>query len=111
MFDALTSQIGAAFLLALLGGAHCAGLCGGFVGALQLTRSPQLSPGARAFGYHAGRLTSYTLAGLVSGALGGAAYASEVLPVQVFLLGAGSAMLLVIGASLLGRRKWLTRLE
>jgi sulfite exporter TauE/SafE len=111
MFDAVTSQIGAAFLLALLGGAHCAGMCGGFVGALQLTRAPQLSPGALAFGYHAGRLTSYTLAGLVAGGIGGAAYASEILPVQVFLLGAGSAMLLVIGASLLGRRKWLTRLE
>jgi uncharacterized protein len=111
MFDALTSQIGAAFLLALLGGAHCAGMCGGVVGALHLTRSPHLSAATLAFGYHAGRLTSYTLAGLGAGILGGAAYASDILPVQVFLLGAGSAMLLLIGASLLGRREWLKRLE
>jgi uncharacterized protein len=111
MLDAVTTQIGAAFLLALLGGVHCAGMCGGFVGALQLKRVPQLSAAALSLGYHAGRLTSYALAGFVAGTLGGAVYASDVLPLQVFLLFLGSAMLLAIGASLLGRRAWLARLE
>jgi sulfite exporter TauE/SafE len=111
VLDALSTQIGAAFLLALLGGAHCAGMCGGFVGALQLHRAPQLSAATLSFGYHAGRLTSYTLAGLAAGTLGGAVYATDVLPLQVLLLCAGSAMLLAIGASLLGKRAWLARLE
>lgn len=111
MLDALTAQIGAAFLLALLGGAHCAGMCGGFVGALQLNRTPQLSAATLSFGYHAGRLTSYTLAGLLAGTVGGAVYATDVLPLQVVLLFAGSAMLLAIGAAMLGKRAWLARLE
>jgi hypothetical protein len=111
VLDALTTQIGAAFALALLGGVHCAGMCGGFVGALQLHRAPQLSATALSFGYHAGRLTSYTIAGLVAGLIGGAAFSSDVLPLQVLLLCAGSAMLLAIGASLLGKRSWLARLE
>lgn len=109
--DALTAQVGAAFLLALFGGVHCAGMCGGFVGALQWRRSPRLSSAALSFGYHAGRLTSYTVAGLLAGAVGGAVYATDILPLQVVLLFAGSAMLLAIGASLLGRRPWLPRLE
>jgi hypothetical protein len=111
VLDALTAQIGAAFLLALLGGAHCAGMCGGFVGALQMNRAPQLSAATLSFGYHAGRLTSYTLAGLLAGMVGGAVYATDILPLQVVLLFAGSAMLLAIGAALLGKRAWLARLE
>lgn len=111
MLDALTAQVGAAFLLALLGGAHCAGMCGGFVGALQLNRKPQLSAATLSFGYHAGRLTSYTLAGLLAGTLGGAVYATDVLPLQIVLLFLGSAMLLAIGAAMLGKRAWLARLE
>jgi len=111
VLDALTTQLGAAFLLALLGGVHCAGMCGGFVGAMQLKRSAQVHPATLATGYHAGRLTSYAFAGSIAGALGGAVYASDVLPLQLLLLGAGSAMLLVIGASLLGKHAWLARLE
>jgi len=111
MVAALATQIGAAFALALLGGVHCAGMCGGFVGALQIRRAPQLSATTLSLGYHGGRLTSYTLAGLVAGTLGGAVYATDVLPLQVLLLLAGSAMLLAIGASLLGKRGWLARLE
>jgi len=111
MLDALTTQIVAAFALAVFGGVHCVGMCGGFVGALQMHRAPRLPAAALSFGYHAGRLTSYTMAGLVAGVVGGAAYASDVLVVQVVLLCVGSAMLLAIGASMLGKRSWLRRLE
>jgi sulfite exporter TauE/SafE len=111
MFDLLTTQAIAAFTLALLGGLHCAGMCGGFVGALQVNR-PRNVPAARlAAGYHLGRITSYTLAGALVGLLGGQLYAADVLPMQIALLVAGSAMLLLIGASLLGRSAWLKQLE
>jgi uncharacterized protein len=101
----------AAFTLALLGGLHCAGMCGGFAGALQVHR-PRAVPAARlAAGYHLGRVTSYVLAGALVGLIGGQLYAADVLPVQIGLLLVGSAMLLVIGASLLGRSAWLKRLE
>lgn len=105
------TQALAALMLSLLGGLHCAGMCGGFVGALQMNRPPRVSSARLAAGYHAGRLSSYTLAGALAGALGGSLYAAEVLPVQVALLVAGSAMLLVIGATMFGRSRWLKRIE
>lgn len=106
-----TTEAVAAFTLALLGGLHCAGMCGGFVGAIHVHR-PKDVPAARlAAGYHAGRITSYTLAGALVGTLGGALYAADVLPLQIALLVAGSLMLLAIGATLFGRGAWLKRLE
>lgn len=111
MLDLLTTQAIAAFALAALGGLHCAGMCGGFIGALQINR-PRGVPAARlAAGYHAGRIASYSAAGALAGALGGALYAADVLPVQVALLAIGSVMLLAIGASMFGRGAWLKRIE
>jgi hypothetical protein len=111
MLDLLTTQALAAFMLALLGGLHCAGMCGGFVGALQVNRPRGVSAARLAAGYHVGRISSYTLAGALVGTLGGALYAADVLPVQIVLLVAGSLMLLAIGASLFGRAAWLKRIE
>ncbi|HEU0204018.1 MAG TPA: sulfite exporter TauE/SafE family protein [Burkholderiaceae bacterium] len=107
----LTTQILAAFTLSLLGGLHCAGMCGGFVGALQLNRPPAVSATRLSLGYHSGRIVSYTLAGGLAGGIGGALFASDVLPIQILLLLVGSVMLLAIGASMLGQRTWLRRLE
>ncbi len=109
--DFPTTEALAAFTLSLLGGMHCAGMCGGFVGALQFHRPPQVSAARLAAGYHVGRVASYTMAGALVGTLGGALYAVDVLPLQVGLLVAGSLMLLAIGASLFGRAAWLRRLE
>jgi sulfite exporter TauE/SafE len=64
-----------AFLVGLLGGVHCAGMCGGIVGAL----SNGLAPGIRSsrwrflsalLAYNGGRIISYSLAGLLLGLLG-----------------------------------------
>lgn len=111
MLDLLTTQAIAAFMLALLGGLHCAGMCGGFIGALQVNRPREVPASRLAAGYHLGRVTSYTLAGALVGLIGGQLYAADVLPVQIGLLLIGSAMLLVIGGALLGRSAWLKRLE
>jgi hypothetical protein len=107
----LAAQAFAAFSLALVGGLHCAGMCGGIVGALQLNRPPSVSAARLAAGYHAGRLASYAMAGLLAGTLGAALYAADVAPLQAALLGFGSLMLLAIGASMFGRRAWLKRIE
>lgn len=111
MLDALTAQLSAAFLLALLGGVHCAGMCGGFVGALQLNRPREVSAAQLALGYHGGRVTSYVAAGALAGAAGAALFAAQVLPLQVLLLAVGATMLLAIGASMFGARALLARLE
>lgn len=105
------TDMGAAFALALLGAVHCAGMCGGFVAAIQFNRAPQLSAGQLSFGYHVGRLTSYTAGGALIGALGGGLYASGVRPVQVLLLGAAGIALVAIGVMMMGHAKLLKRLE
>jgi sulfite exporter TauE/SafE len=105
------AEIVSAFSLALLGGLHCAGMCGGFIGALQLNRPTGVSAARLAFGYHAGRIASYTAAGAVLGALGGPLFTTDVLPIQVLLLAFGSAMLLAIGVTLLGSERWMKRIE
>lgn len=71
----------AAFLVGLLGGVHCVGMCGGIVGALCLGLEKNLNldrphqQNARAalpflLSYNAGRIASYTLAGLLMGSIG-----------------------------------------
>jgi sulfite exporter TauE/SafE len=111
MLDLVTTQAIAAFTLAALGGLHCAGMCGGFVGALQVNRPRTVSAARLALGYHAGRIASYSLAGALVGAIGGSLFAAEVLPLQIGLLAVGGAMLLAIGVSMFGRGAWLRRLE
>jgi sulfite exporter TauE/SafE len=108
---ALAAQCFAAFSLALLGGLHCAGMCGGIVGALQLNRPREVAAARLAAGYHTGRIISYSLAGLLAGTLGAALYAADVMPVQAALLAVGSVMLLAIGGSMFGRSAWLKRIE
>ncbi len=111
MFDLLWAQMFAAFTTALLGGLHCAGMCGGFVSALQVKRRARVPARTLAVGYHAGRITSYATAGALLGALGGAVYTRDVLPVQVGLLIVGGVLLLALGASLLGGNRWMRGLE
>jgi len=106
------AQAFAAFTTALVGGLHCAGMCGGFVGALQFNRPSGVSAARLALGYHAGRLSSYMAAGLMAGLFGGALYASQVAPLQAGLLVLGSLMLLLIGVSMFGLGgAWMKRIE
>ena len=107
----LLPQLTAAFLLSLLGGLHCAGMCGGFIGALQMNRPRDVPAAHLALGYHAGRISSYTAAGALVGLIGGGLYAADVLPVQIVLLIVGSLMLAAIAASMFGRSRWLKKIE
>ena len=88
------------FLVGLLGGTHCAGMCGGIVGALAVQ-----TPGGRpAFvihlAYNAGRIASYSIAGLLAGAIG--QVAGSLLPLQRGLYLVASLMLVAMGLYLLG---------
>ena len=63
-----------AFIVGLLGGVHCLGMCGGIVGALTLGQ-PQQNAATSGFwllqlGYNLGRILSYMLAGMIAGGLG-----------------------------------------
>jgi hypothetical protein len=68
----------AAFLVGLLGGTHCLGMCGGIVGALSSGLSGTVRESRWRYllaqlAYNAGRIGSYTLAGLLLGAMAGQA--------------------------------------
>lgn len=62
----------AAFLVGLMGGVHCVGMCGGIVGALTFGLPQPLSRG-RLLGfqlsYNLGRIISYTLGGVLLGGI------------------------------------------
>ena len=89
----------ALFLVGLLGGTHCVGMCGGIVGALSLGGAPRLS---LHLAYNLGRVTSYGLAGALVGAVGGALALSGQLPLRLALQVAASLMLVALGLYLLG---------
>jgi len=99
----------ALFIVGLLGAGHCAGMCGGIVGALSL-QGPQ---GAAAvpihLAYNFGRIASYGTAGLLAGLLGQAA--GNLMSLQYGLYLFASLMLVAMGFYLLGVTQSLAWLE
>ena len=90
----------ALFLVGLLGGTHCIGMCGGIVSALSMGAASRPS---LHLAYNAGRIVSYALAGAIAGALGGASLAlSDQLPVRVILFVLANLMLVALGLYLMG---------
>ncbi len=63
-----------ALLIGLLGSTHCIGMCGGIISALTFGIEPRVSISRRLslylLVYNAGRISSYTCAGAIAGALG-----------------------------------------
>jgi sulfite exporter TauE/SafE len=91
------------FSAGLLGGVHCAGMCGGIVGAvsMQLPRSRWLV--FYHLAYNSGRLLSYIIAGVIVGALGKSGLILKgILPVQQMLFALASVMLIAMGFYLAG---------
>ncbi|MDX1375503.1 MAG: sulfite exporter TauE/SafE family protein [Burkholderiales bacterium] len=123
--DALTASywaLPAAMLVTgLLSGVHCLGMCGGIVGAfggagtqatVALHARPVRREVARQLAFNGGRIASYTFAGALAGALGGAgAYVAGALSWQVALYVLANLMLILVGLYLAGALGWLARLE
>ncbi len=102
----------AVFLIGLLGGAHCIGMCGGIVSALTVRM-----PGARPapvllLAYNGGRILSYVAAGAAFGAIGSLGLLLDnVLPVQMTLYVLANLMLIGLGLYLTGFTRPLAVLE
>ncbi len=103
-----------AFIVGLLGGAHCIGMCGGIMGALTLAIPPEKRTFVRLtpllLSYNLGRILSYTLAGAIMGAIG------WWLAGQHHALGSGlrwaaGLMLIALGLYLANWWAGLTRIE
>lgn len=106
-----------AFLVGLLGSAHCFGMCGGIVGALTLglpaevrERPLRLLPYQLA--YNGGRILSYALAGALAGLLGQMTTELTGLPqAQAVLQGIAGAFMVLLGFYLAGWSQVLARVE
>lgn len=114
------------FLVGLLGSVHCAGMCGGIVGALSLAprrargngivitlRTVAVAPaGVQAAAYNAGRIASYMVAGFLAGGLAqGAASLSAVPALQGYAYVAANLLLVAFGLHLMGAWAGIAQLE
>jgi len=106
----------AVFLIGLLGGVHCAGMCGGIVSAFSLqmadaggSRTPAWSVH---LAYNLGRIASYVVAGTLIGALGSLGLLLDKwLPVQLGLYVAANLMMVALGLYLTGLTQTLAFTE
>lgn len=102
----MPALVATAFVVGLLGGVHCMAMCGGVVAALGLRRPGAGAPGGgvlRQLAYNGGRLTTYAALGGVAGALGALGLrAPDARPVQVALLVAANAIVVLLGLSVAG---------
>lgn len=112
-----TGSLAAAFLVGLLGGVHCIGMCGGIVGTLTAglpadTRASLTRIFPYQLAYNGGRIAGYTLAGALMGALG--TLMVEVIPLhyaQRALYAIAAVVMILLGLYLGGWWRALARLE
>lgn len=100
-----------AFLVGLLGGVHCVGMCGGIVTAFSLRRGG--APPAFGFhlAYNLGRIASYTAFGAIGGALGRGLSLTGVAQVQDGLYLLAQIVLILLGLYLAGWSSWVLVFE
>lgn len=95
--------LASAFLLGLLGSGHCLGMCGGLSSALGLNAAPRKQSlitkhtpfNLNVLAYNLGRISSYTLAGMIVGLFG--FWLSQQLAGLAFLRYASAIMLILMG--------------
>ena len=102
--------VAAAFAAGLLGGVHCAGMCGGIVGSLAIAaRGPAWR---RQLAFNGGRVASYALAGAAVGGLGELArYAGSALAIQATMFAMANVMMILLGLYIAGWGSAVLRLE
>ena len=106
----MESLVLTAFTMGLLGGVHCAAMCGGIVGAVSLRAG---RPGIRLqFSYNVGRILSYAAAGTLVGAFGSiGVFASGLLPAQMLLFVVANAFVVLLGLHIAGWGRLVLALE
>ena len=112
------------FMVGLLGSVHCAGMCGGIVGAFSVapvrafpvtvvsTRSVPLDSLKRVLAYNSGRIASYAAAGAIAGgAAGGARALTGLAAIETAGYWLANLMLVMLGLYLMDAWRGLARLE
>lgn len=110
-----------AFLVGLLGGVHCVGMCGGIVGALCLGLDDGLNKTAQQnfkktfpflLLYNTGRISSYTLAGILMGSIGWlGSHLITLYSIQQTLEIIAAVFMLALGLYIAGWWKGLAKIE
>lgn len=105
----------------LAGSVHCAGMCGGIVGAfsvgapvrvIRIAGAGRGSAGSHVLAYNAGRIASYMLAGaLAGGAAGSLASLARMASLQLAAYLLANLMLAVMGLYLMDAWRGLARIE
>ncbi len=102
----------AVFMVGLLGGVHCLGMCGSIVGIFTAQVPQERSRWPFHLAYSSGRIASYALAGALVGAVGQAGLLMrDAVPVQHLLFALSSFMLIALGLYLAGVWGMVRRLE
>jgi len=100
----------AAFAAGLLGGVHCAGMCGGIVGTLALESRGNAI--ARQFAYNGGRIASYSVAGAIAGSVGALALAAGPWHfAQIFFFVLANTLMVLLGLYVAGWGRGVRGLE
>ncbi len=115
------------FLVGLLGGVHCVGMCGGIVGAFAVATPRRAFPvavstagglpatvadsGARVLAFNAGRIGSYAIAGAAAGLLGSIPALINIAAVQTVAYWLANLMLVLLGLTLMNVWHGLARVE
>ncbi len=115
------------FLIGLLGGVHCVGMCGGLVGAFAVATPRRPFPlavsgpgslpsaiadsGARVLAFNAGRIGSYAFAGALAGLLGSIPALINLAAVQTAAYWLANVMLVLLGLTLMNAWHGLARIE
>ena len=104
--------LGVAVVTGLLGGVHCAGMCGGIVSALAAGPKATARPWLIHLCYNLGRIASYAVAGAIVGTVGSLGLMLDGwLPVQIVLYAVANVLLIGLGLYLAGIRGPVTYLE
>ncbi len=102
----------AVFMVGLLSGVHCLGMCGSIVGVFTTQVPREKSRWPFHLAYSGGRIASYALAGALVGAVGQAGMLlRDEVPVQHLLFALSSMMLILLGLYLAGVWGAVRRLE
>lgn len=99
------------FLIGLFGSVHCFGMCGGIVGAFNIS-TPQRQPLQQILAFNAGRIGSYMLAGAIAGGISGSLQIwLDITSLQKGGYALANLLLVLLGLTLMGSWHGLAWLE
>ena len=113
----MSTSILTAFVVGLLGGVHCVGMCGGIVATLTMSLAPERRRSIAGqvpfqLAYNLGRIAGYTLAGALMGGLGALLLQSLALQwTQRALYALAALFMIALGLYLGGWWRGLTQVE